>query len=311
MPAPLGEIWLAGAGGDCSQAGGCASGPCGPGEIITCPDAWTNTVSKAFAWASPTAINFGGRLLGVGESLRLPRYIIPEASRAQFQYPVEYFGEATYSPFVSPPTTASFIPTLNDAGVAVPSGRTYDPNLPNLYCNGNSYAYVGTGTFSAFYNGYGLSGDYERWRSPAGGGSGGGSPTEFWRQGNVWYFFDNTWPGTWNGTDTRACYITMKGNEAFWHDGSYAGTIAWSGYTPATGVPEGILAWGIETLFGGGFAPLDLTDWPLVGSPGEFTLPYADSMIFDVIKVLSIPEDVSFNGIAETTLRSNCEVPPP
>ena len=86
----LGDIWLATANGDCSQAGTCANGPCGPGENTEsdCPH-WTNTKSIPITYTPGGSVRVGGVTINPGETVRFLRGDIAPAR--QYEYPVEIF----------------------------------------------------------------------------------------------------------------------------------------------------------------------------------------------------------------------------
>lgn len=89
MSFPAGTIWIAGAGGDCSQAGTCpGGGPCGDGVASDCPS-WVHEQVIPFSWAGPGhSVIIGGRTCSVGESLVFPRPADLFTPR-QYAYPFE------------------------------------------------------------------------------------------------------------------------------------------------------------------------------------------------------------------------------
>jgi hypothetical protein len=85
----LGDIWLAGPGGSCDNAGTCPNGPCGSGEITICPTPWTHTAEFDVEYTPGGSVLVDGIPRNPGEVFAKVRGDLTVAK--PFAYDVEYF----------------------------------------------------------------------------------------------------------------------------------------------------------------------------------------------------------------------------
>jgi hypothetical protein len=312
MSYPAGTLWLAGANGDCSQAGTCPDGgPCGDGEIGVgdCPDFWSSTAAYGVTYLNASTLNVNGRFLSVGETIRFRRGLsIPQAPGA---YPAEYFRAAldAYSADKSPPPQAGITMTISnvlpDALIRITLDYSYTLNFKNKI--------LGSASSRVFtYAGQGMSlGEmYHSWR---------GSGRKYVKQ----RVSDGRWFTLFHGTVPMAVHM---GTEFTFSDGSISGTtpagyswggdVSFSGWSPPSDMPsdpaQQVISWGVETALGLAIPPTNYASLPVAAAPGGFVFPsFVEGDLVDVITVVAIPSDPFFNSAAALTVRSACVEPAP
>lgn len=295
MPAPAGEIWLASADGSCATAGSCAHGPCGPGTIVDCPDAWENIAAHTVQYiAGQGSILVSGRTLSPGQSIQFVRPSFSPPPQ-QYDYAVDYW---------------------RGTGLAVP-GMT----APAGWCVWVTINVPFSGVATSGYN----TASYEGgWCS------------------NVGIPGAHNWSGLLNWTPYGELVNSLDGNS--WGPDTFrlgsdmtsqvSKILPYPGYpfaadvpagTPFTDggtgvllanapsvlpVPEGILGWGVESLYGVIVAGQEYSQHPVAAFPGIANFPWGSGVIIDTLSCIALPS-ASLSFEATLTLRNACEEPAP
>lgn len=287
MPYPLGTLWFAGSNNDCSQAGTCVDGPCGPGEPTVCPDYWEDVQSLAISYATGEgAFRIGGRTIGPGQNWTFQRSpLTPPA----FTYPVEYFrGDlpANFPKVITPAVSDVLRITIeNYAGAAVygAGGIGYRGGGSLISWNSSGKICIPATTSPAVLE-------------PGGPGLVAVGSWTFTNQAGLWQIPVGSKFLQISSTATGKTYVSLP-------------SPSYPAEGPAPSI-VGLIDWRVYGVLGSGFPWTELTAVPLIGSPGSFDLAQAELQLYDWIRVKALPlAPLSFT--AALTVRSACLVPPP
>jgi hypothetical protein len=308
----LGDIWLAGPGGNCDNAGTCPNGPCGAGEITICPTPWTSTRELEFEYdpASGESVKIGGVPLSPGETTAFLRGFVT-AEPKQFAYPVEYF-RAEIEPgeegdVINPDTIGAAETILEETDTRIDYQAT------------TNYFTI-TGMTASVYNGA-----YVTRRVTKSTGQ-----CVYNKSGEL----GNTGRKVYYLPSTEQWYLGNNGPNFVANAVLTADTISYSGaigsITPPTS-GSGSISYGGP--ISGGFDPVDAAvfrwraiafpaprqflnseatyeDIPLEASPGVAEFQWGKDTISDQITLISNPTTRQM-GTIRLTIRSACEEPPP
>lgn len=306
----LGDIWLAGASGDCSNAGTCPGGdPCGSEIITDCPAYWESVQTLALAYSPGSAVRIGGRTINPGETLEFPRLgAIPSEN---FPYGVEVFRGSTTLGTAPPPVPPTTVGTGFTITNVVPNATINLPAVlggPGVYpinfkekvlgsATSRTYLYTGTATS--------LGSLHHVW-------SGGSGFTLLQRisNGKFYTYYSGSVPMVTHEATEFSFSASGITGIAGW-----SGVItSWTGYTPPTApvLSSGIISWQIvEDPVPSVLLPdQDYTSLPPVGYPLELSIWRRTTGFRDRITLLGNPS-AAISGNLAVTIRSACVESPP
>lgn len=267
----LGDIWLAGPNGDCSNMGDCSKGPCGDGENLLgdCP-IWEHTATYPIAYTPGGSVTVGGVPINPGQTVRFLRGdLTPERP---YTYPVEVFRAPTAEP---PPI---------EAGEYKPSPGAY----PRLHIHSmtppSASYYVADIELDAG------AGSILNWNAD-------GELVQGF-EGPVWFSPD----GNGNMTFVGPAQGSLVPGTKFGLDGVVvgpvpSGLIKWK--VEAFPLPQGTL-----------LPTTPYESIPEEAAAGEYMLEWGKTTFRDAITLIANPAE-AFSGSVSVTLRSACENPAP
>lgn len=282
----VGEIWLAGANGDCTNAGNC-SGTCG-GVVYDCPEWSTASVAHLFKSPQNEGMTVNGVTINPGETIKIPRNF--EFESRDYIYPATYF-------------LSGAIPESWD-----PDAHFESTGNPNFEISGL------TGTMSIFNGGYGRfsEGVYRK-----GGGTGYRlvrTPDLGW----VFFYFGQIATVSFSEGETGSIGFELQPGrfEGGWNPEAGSASLTYpDGWVPNGDKFLAALSWGIELgPVEGGFSPRPAGSISRGSdTPDTFIVPEgANRIAFDVFRLASsgVP-DSSIDITYSLLVNAACVEPDP